>query len=196
MNKKEYYTKEALKLFLKFGIRSVTVGQITGHLNISSKTLYSLFEDKADLVREAFRLYRRNFNQNYTQLTAESENVANSMLHFYQQLVQMLARTNPNFFNDLANYFPEVWDDAEAFGINKTRDLLQQGVVEGIFVPGLEPALCAETLTLLLRAMFEREVFLARDSRLLLTNVLWPYVRGICTPQGLVEFRKYRQMVG
>ncbi|MEM7660044.1 MAG: TetR/AcrR family transcriptional regulator, partial [Bacteroidota bacterium] len=183
MNKQTYYVKESLKLFLKYGIRAVTIGQITSHLNVSSKTLYGLFSDKAALVEAAYGLYRTNFDRDYEILYAQAENVASAMLHFYQQLVQNLGRTNPNFYQDLANYFPQIWNDAEAYGIHRTQALLEQGVAEGIFVRGLNASLCAETLTLLLRSMFEREEFAQHDSRLLLTNVLWPYVRGICTPE-------------
>lgn len=194
MDKQSYYVKESLKLFLKYGIRSVTIGQITAQLNVSSKTLYQLFGDKPGLVHACFQLYIHNSRRDFGQMETEATNVADLLIRFYHQLVQNLTRISPAFFEDLAGFFPEIWDSDEAFGIHHTRGLLTRGVQEGIFVPGIDVALCAETLTLLLRAMFEKETFNRRSTPQLLANVLWPYVRGICTPAGLAEFRRYRRM--
>ncbi|MEM7370464.1 MAG: TetR/AcrR family transcriptional regulator [Bacteroidota bacterium] len=194
MDKRTLYIKESLKLFMKYGIRSVTVGQITNKLNISSKTLYNLFGDKAQLVQECFQLYRDTSDREFEVLRQESVNVADMVIRFYNQLVTTLSRTSPNFFNDLTNYFPEFWNAAEAFGIEHTKIAIQQGIEEGLFVPHIDVLIASETLTLLVRAMFERDVYVERGGPYLLSNVLWPYVRGICTARGLVEFRKYRKM--
>ncbi|TAE51120.1 MAG: TetR/AcrR family transcriptional regulator [Bacteroidetes bacterium] len=196
--KRAYYIKESLKLFLKYGIRTVTVGQITSHLNISSKTLYQLFGDKTGLVKACFELYSQNSHKTFEEIEAEAENVADMLIRFYKRLTDSLSRINPNFFNDMAGYFPEIWSSDEAFAMNHTRIILRRGVEEKIFVGGIDIELCAQTLTLLLRFMFEREPFGSHNSQRLLANVLWPYVRGISTPEGLEEFRRYRRfaMVG
>ncbi|RMG70328.1 MAG: TetR/AcrR family transcriptional regulator [Bacteroidetes bacterium] len=193
MDKQAHYAKESLKLFLKFGIRSVTIGQITSQLNVSSKTLYQLFGDKPGLVRACFALYSRNSHEDFQRHEAEATNVADLLIRFYQQMVQSLSHISPAFFEDLAGFFPEIYDQEEAYGIHHARGILERGVTEGIFVPGIDTDLCAETLTLLLRAMFEKEAYLHQPSARLLANVLWPYVRGLCTPQGLAEFRRFRR---
>ena len=41
-------------LFLTYGLRSVTMDDISRHLGISKKTLYQYVKDKADLVRKIF----------------------------------------------------------------------------------------------------------------------------------------------
>ncbi|MEZ4775211.1 MAG: TetR/AcrR family transcriptional regulator [Bacteroidia bacterium] len=196
MDKKEFYVKESLKLFMKYGVKSVTVGQITAKLNISSKTLYVIFGDKTGLVETCFDLYKQHSNKEFEALRADSENVADMLVRFYNMLMESISRINPNFFNDIASYFPKIWDSDEAFGINQTRSLMVQGVSEGIFSKAIDIELCAETLTLLLRSMFEKDPYDSRHggSQRLLANVLWPYVRGLCTQEGMEEFRKYRKL--
>ncbi|WNJ18892.1 TetR/AcrR family transcriptional regulator [Pontibacter sp. G13] len=193
MDKRIIYTKESLKLFLKFGVRSVTVGQITGHLNISSKTLYQLYGDKTGLVNACFQLYRDNSREEFDKLEADCTNVAELLVLFYNKMISSLSRINPNFLNDISNYFPEIWDSNEAFGVTFTKQILTRGVEEGIFHNSIDVEICAETLSLLLRSMFEKDPFSGRDSKKLLANMLWPFVRGICTEEGLTEFRKYRR---
>ncbi|MEZ4826681.1 MAG: TetR/AcrR family transcriptional regulator [Bacteroidia bacterium] len=197
MDKKEFYVKESLKLFMKFGVRSVTIGQITAKLNISSKTLYMIFGDKTGLVEACFELYKFNSTREFESLRQESKNVADMLVKFYNMLIETISRINPNFFNDISSYFPKIWDSDEAFGINQTRELMKQGVEEGIFSQAIDIPLCAQTLTMLLRSIFEKDPYDSRHggSQRLLANVIWPYVRGLCTREGMEEFRKYRKFV-
>lgn len=191
--KRTIYIKESLKLFMTYGVKRVTVGQITQQLNISSKTLYQLFGDKTGLVYACFELYKVNSGEAFQRMEAASENVADLLIRFYNQLVDDLGRISPNFYNDIAQYFPEIWDSQEAFGIHHTHNMLSRGISEGLFVHGLDLDICAETLTMLLRSMLERDPLTRPGTQRLMTNVLWPYVRGICTTDGLAQFRAYRR---
>ncbi|MEO1451808.1 MAG: TetR/AcrR family transcriptional regulator [Bacteroidota bacterium] len=193
IEKRNHYIKESLKLFMTYGVKRVTVGQLTQHLNISSKTLYAQFGDKTGLVYACFELYKDNSSQAFERMEEASENVADLLIQFYNQLVEDLGRISPNFYNDIAQYFPEIWDSQEAFGIHHTRNMLMRGIKEGLFVEGLDLDICAETLTMLLRSMLERDPLTRPGTQRLMTNVLWPYVRGICTADGLEQFRAYRR---
>ena len=191
--KRGIYIRESLKLFLKFGIRSVTVGQITQRLNISSKTLYSIFGDKSGLVNECFELYKEDSQREFEGMKVESENVAEALIKFYRRSVEVFNRINPNFFNDLSSYFPQIWDDDEAFEKHRTKELLTQGIEEKIFISSIDLEICSRTLSILLRSMLEDEALFEQGNQRLFSNVLWPYLRGICTQKGLEEFRKYRK---
>lgn len=193
IEKKDIYIKESLKLFLKYGIRSVTVGQITQKLNVSSKTLYSIFGDKLGLVSACFNLYKEESQLEYEQLKGNSENIAQVLIKFYLRSVEAFNRINPNFFNDIASYFPEIWDDDEAFGKHRTQELLAQGIEEGIFFNSIDLEIASRALSILLRSMLEDEALFEQGNERLFSNVLWPYLRGICTQKGLEEFRKYRK---
>ncbi|MFK7921689.1 MAG: TetR/AcrR family transcriptional regulator [Bacteroidia bacterium] len=197
MERNEYYIKESLKLFLKYGVKSVTIGQITQHLNVSSKTLYQLFGDKTGLVHHCVELYRTNTAITYQELLSGAENVADALIRFYNTLVESMGLINPNFFVDVTRYFPELWDQQEAFGMQYTQELIEQGVKEGIFVEGIHIGICAETLTLLIRSIFEKDPLSKHNAKTqtLMNNVIWPYLRGISTPQGQEEFRKHRRQV-
>ena len=44
----------ALELFMKYGIKSLTMDDIARHLHISKKTLYLYVDDKKDLVKKGW----------------------------------------------------------------------------------------------------------------------------------------------
>ena len=46
----DFILTEAEKLFMKFGMRSVTMDDIAKHLGMSKKTIYQHFSDKDELV--------------------------------------------------------------------------------------------------------------------------------------------------
>lgn len=192
MDKRDFYLKESLKLFLKHGIKKVTVGDITSHLNISSKTLYAIFGDKLSLAEAAFQLYLHNAEHDFNTFSEKTENVADMLVQFSFASVESISRVHPAFFHDLAHYFPNIWDEEEAFGIQFTRALIERGIEEGIFVRAMDRDLCAKTLVWLLRAVVERQEILQQTPQALWLNVLWPYVRGLCTEQGLRAFREAR----
>ena len=52
MEARKRILKAAEELFLKFGIRSVTMDEIASKLGISKKTIYMHFEDKDAIVHE------------------------------------------------------------------------------------------------------------------------------------------------
>jgi AcrR family transcriptional regulator len=190
------YAAAALALFQREGIRNVTVQQITELLNVSSKTLYQLFEDKAGLVRACFDLYRRELRGEFEGIEAEAENVAELLIRFYQQLILRLGGLSPFFLHDISAYFPEIWESEAVFGFYHTRSLLERGRQEGIFSSLIDPELCAHALTLLLRSMAEERPFTGYEPKVLLNNLIWPYVRGLCTPAGIEAFRRYRRYAG
>jgi TetR/AcrR family transcriptional regulator, cholesterol catabolism regulator len=52
MEVRERILKAAEELFMKFGIRRVTMDEIASELGISKKTIYLHFEDKDAIVHE------------------------------------------------------------------------------------------------------------------------------------------------
>ena len=59
-DKKEYILKQIRELYLKFGIKSVTMDDVASEFGISKKTLYQYFEDKADLVQQVIDFYLKS----------------------------------------------------------------------------------------------------------------------------------------
>ena len=48
--KKKEILEQALKLFMRLGVKSMTMDDVATHLRVSKKTLYEHFTDKNDLV--------------------------------------------------------------------------------------------------------------------------------------------------
>jgi len=193
MDKRNQCVDEALRLFVRQGFRGVTIGELTQRLNVSSKTIYQLFGDKDHLVREAVALYHARSQAIFDQLWASTSDPAELLVRFHQEQVDKLIRFSPLFFREVVAYLPEGQDLQSFFGCTRTRELLTRGQREGLFQPQMQAAVAAEVLTLLLEQVCTGERFATQGSVALMQQVLWPYMRGLCTEKGLAAFRHYRQ---
>ncbi len=193
IDRREQLLKATLKQFLQSGIRRVKISDLTRDLGISSKTIYHLFGTKDMLVRECFRLYLTNSEKDFRHWQAQSPDVATLLINFYHSALHSLERANPDFFTDLAIHYGNIWNGEKAFGLTQAKEIIRQGMEERIFVSHLDQHLCAHTLTHLLRLMLEKETYREVSPEEQFTAVIWPYVRGLCTPEGREAFRKARE---
>ena len=79
MEVRERILKTAEELFMKFGIRSVTMDEIASELGISKKTIYMHFEDKDAIVHEV-ATFRMNYKSRHfpTKLLIDSDEMLSS----------------------------------------------------------------------------------------------------------------------
>ena len=71
---KEKILKGAADLFVKYGIRSISMDDIARHLSVSKKTLYQHFVDKDELVTTVLQSHLEQQKKVYDDITNESEN--------------------------------------------------------------------------------------------------------------------------
>lgn len=192
MDKKDIYIEKSLRQFLKYGIKSVTIGDIAQHLNISTKTIYKLFGDKTGLVHACLALDQKIIADTYEKIL-KNEALMMALIAFYNELVNRISRVNPNYFNDLKNYFPEEWEKITQHSIEQIKILLEKGKSQGFFYQNLDKEVVAQTLSLLVGAMLDDHTFTQYipNRRQLSANIIYPYLRGICTRKGWEEVRQY-----
>ena len=102
MNSKQIDLLERAGLiFMKLGIRSVTMDDIAAHLGISKKTLYNHFNDKSQLVREIIRLRIQQDQNICRSFTSNSINAIDELLQMSKFVIETLRSINPTVFHDL-----------------------------------------------------------------------------------------------
>ncbi len=192
MDKTQLYTEQALRQFLKHGIKTVTIGEIAQKLNISTKTIYKLFGDKNGLVSACLKLDKTIVEKTYQKILS-NEILMMSLIEFYNELVNRISRVNANYFLDVQKYFPQAWEEIATLSTAYIKVLLERGIEQGYFYKTLDKEAVAQTLSLLVKAMLDDHTFInyTPNRRQLSANVIYPYMRGICTQKGWEEIRQY-----
>ena len=101
MKTKDRILKGAEELFFKYGIKSITMDDISKHLAISKKTIYHYFEDKNEVVETLMKERMRANECEVEDIAKESENVIAEVFGLMKHISTMFSQMNPNLFYDL-----------------------------------------------------------------------------------------------
>jgi len=100
--------KTGAKLFLKYGLRSVSIDDICNELHISKKTFYTYFSQKEELVEAVLLDIDQKKQKKHGPKYLLNGNVIDRVMAF--SVSQILNRNNQciKFFFDLIKYYPEI----------------------------------------------------------------------------------------
>lgn len=195
---RETIIKVASDLFLKNGIKSVTLDRITRELHTSKRTIYTHFSDKTELLKSCLNTYHTRIRRENEEVIRNSENAIEAMGHLHQHIVNRASSANPNFFNDIIHYYPgmlsESYSENGNFAHKELIYLAKWGIKDGLFVEDLDMDVTMKTVLHLLKLLKDTDQFPVNEySKTRLTfGIMLPYLRGICTKKGteLLEMQK------
>lgn len=107
--KKLELLERATAVFLKYGIKSVTMDDMARELVVSKKTLYQHFKDKNDLVEAIIKAKTTHDEVACKQFNAESENAVQELFKIGEFVSNMMKDIHPSVFFDLKKFHPEAW---------------------------------------------------------------------------------------
>lgn len=198
MEEKElYFIREIREIFLKYGIKSVSMDDIARELGVSKKTLYQYFEDKTDLVKKILDAEMQD-NLCYESISAKGCNAIDLLLMVSKHLSEKLARISPTVTYDLQKYYPEVWKQNSELRRQHILDQIaanfQQGIEEGLYRKDLnvkiityfyfirlENILSIDTAVEWLKNIDFKEIF---------TTMFIYHIRGIANQKGIDYLEK------
>ena len=126
-----------LNLFFKYGIKSISVDDISHHLGISKKTFYQYFDNKNDVIEIISKDFiNQNLSANRDIIDADTD-VVEKILKIYKRLLEQFHTCNPRFIYDIKKYHADIYELFEEFREKELkyliRDLLKQGKKDEIF---------------------------------------------------------------
>jgi AcrR family transcriptional regulator len=197
MELKDRIVATAFELFMKYGIRSITMDQISRHLGISKRTLYEIFTDKGELVREGIEYFTNIKKTEAKKTIKRSDNVIETIYILARKGEEMKQHINPLFFEDIRKYYPDVHasisTDSRHRDYSLTHDLLKKGIAEGLFKGGLDTELVNNFFHQVMNIVMNEEIFPRHryTHEDIFRNIIMPYLIGISTEKGEVQIHKY-----
>jgi len=132
----------AEELFLKGGIKSVTMDDIARHLGVSKKTLYLHFQDKNDLVIGLVKKKLKEDEDQMTDIISRSTNVIDEMINMMKCSEEIFSRINPIVIHDMQKYHPQAWKQFQNFKadvlVRTMEELLTKGIDQGYIRPDID----------------------------------------------------------
>lgn len=160
MTIEEQILNVSAKLFIDFGVKSVSIDDICARLHISKKTFYVYFKQKEDLLSAILREERTRREKKLAAIEADSkQNVINAMIADTRFFVGHKVERHMCFFYDLKKYYPNVFFEhkKEMAKVKKDRTerFLHKGIDEGLFRNDLNISTMALFLNMLSESFFE-----------------------------------------
>jgi AcrR family transcriptional regulator len=137
MEAKERIIQEAKNLFLRLGIRSVSMDEIATQMGISKKTLYQHFQDKDQLVDLVLEEQIKQMQAETIQAVHSSSNAIGEIFNTMDMMVRHSSNMNPMVLFDLQKYhfgsFQKFAAHKNDFLFNIISNNLKKGVEEGLY---------------------------------------------------------------
>jgi len=128
----EELIKRISVLFMRYGIRSVTMDDIARELSISKKTLYQHFADKDELVKKIVESYLNTQECEINGLYTADMNAIDILLVISKYLTTQMSKINLSVNYDLQKYYPESWKAVENYRETHMLENIRQNIVNGI----------------------------------------------------------------
>jgi len=191
MISKEMIIETATKLFMQYGVKTITIERIVKELRTSKRTIYNHFEDKVTLLSAVLDVYNTKIRAENTGIINDANNVIEAMGHLHQKIVSRSYQINPNFFSDIIHYYPGLLNESYRRNGNYAHqqlfDLAEAGIEDGIFEDDMDIEVVGKTVLSMLKLLKDNEQFpVTKFSKERLTfGILVPYLRGLCTNKGI-----------
>src|ERR1700758_3113899 len=134
MNQTDRIIQGGEELFLKAGIKSVTMDDIAKHLGMSKKTIYQFFKDKNELVLALVKKRLKDDEDEMSEMLAKSTNVIEGMINMMKCSEEIFGRANPIVIHDMQKYHPEAWKQFQNFKsgviVRSLKELLIKGIAQ------------------------------------------------------------------
>ena len=191
MTQKEIVVREAAKMFLSEGIKSVRMDDIARGLSVSKRTLYELFGDKEELIYEAICHFVEEAHARRSLILQDVDNELEAMLVSLRDMIVRapeVARVRRN----IERFYPKVNKRLEESGMMRSkselREWLAASIERGYLTPTANCDLVVDVLHNCVQGMLVVEYSDDTRSANVVSKVACSvliFIRGLCTPEGL-----------
>lgn len=195
--KKKDFLMQAASVYMRLGIKSVTMDEMARQLGMSKKTIYTFVKDKNDLVEQCLDLTHKNEECAIHDICCAHDNAIDELLAVGELISSSIKSIHPSIFFDLKKYHPTVM---QKFDANKNKFIkptvvknYEKGKEQGLYRENLNSEILADMYLLFIDVLFKGE--LVQDHKLSYHEIYSEYfryhIRGLASDKGL----KYLQEI-
>lgn len=197
---KDKILKGTEDLFMKYGVRSISMDDIARHLSVSKKTLYQYFADKDELVTTVSKSLLEKSTKQYDELRLNSSNSIEELSKLSVCMKKDMEEINPALLYDLQKFHPKAWnvwiDHKHNFIHQSVVRNLKQGIEDGYIRPEIDPEVLALVRIELVQFAFNQDIFPRERFNLaeVQLQIFEHFVFGVVTDKGKKLYLKYKEI--
>lgn len=194
--RRDYILRNVGQLYLKHGIRAVTMDWVAAEFGISKKTLYQFFKDKEDLIDQVINYY---LDLSVLDQTMQCPgNAIDRILSMRNHVSQLMQQFNNNLEFDLKKSYPGLYEKVHKLKrksiFEHTVKNINDGIETGHFRTGIDAEFIAKLQVgrMLYTMNPDNEIFDISEttSPAHFDKVIDYHMHAICTEKGLKYYRE------
>ena len=196
---KERILQEAGGLFLKYGVRSVSMDDIARELGMSKKTLYQFYSGKDDLVGEFLSVFMQSQERKADEIRDSSDNVIDELKKISAHMREQINTINPSFVYDLKKYHPKPFqqlkEHKKQFAYKCMVESLERGIEQGYFRKEINPKILSRIRMEEVELGYDQELFPPEQFSVpqVQVELFYQFIYGIATIKGHQEIDIFRE---
>jgi AcrR family transcriptional regulator len=141
MEVKERILEKATDLFMRYGIRSITMDEIAAQLGISKKTIYQFFTDKDEIVEAVVNQEIHKNEEECEHFKQNSENALHEIFLAVDEMEKMMKSMNPLIMYDLEKHHPKSYKKFRNYKYQYMYSMIKNNLERGIQEENYRPEL-------------------------------------------------------
>jgi len=199
MDQKERIQAKADELFMRYGIRSVSMNDIATVLGMSKKTLYQFFADKDELVDAVVNKELKISQHDCLECNQHSTDAVDEIFLTMGHIAEQFRNMNPMVLYDLEKFhiksFQKFLKHKNEFLLDVIRKNLERGIKEELFRPEINVEILSKFRLESMMIAFNITVFPPKKYNLVevTQEIIEHYLYGVATLKGHKLILKYKE---
>lgn len=151
------------EVYVREGMKRVTMDDMAKKLNVSKKTLYKYVKNRKELVMKSTYFHVQRDRLGVTEIQDKNLNPILEQYELAKFVVDIIANVNPVLHYDMEHYFPEAWaflnEYFNGFVFESLYKNLVRGQAEGVYHKNFNPEIVGRFFATRLDVIFDGELF-------------------------------------
>lgn len=185
------------ELYIKFGIKSITMDDISRELGISKKTLYQYIKDKEELVEKVLDYLLQYVSGEVTKIMDANLNAVEETMSINSHITKTIEKFhNPAINYDLRKYYPAIYrkftEKKHAFAFASMTKNLKKGMNEGLYRANINISIITKLQLARIESQIDNDLFPVSEysAQEIFKQIQEYHMRGICTAEGIRIFEE------
>lgn len=180
-----------LDLFKKYGIKSVTMEDVSRELGISKKTLYVWVKDKKDLVKKTMEYEHKITLKYFNEIENQQLNAIDELFEVHKFIKTYLSEHSSSLEYDLKKYYPELFKELQSRKRMEMYNSVYKNIIKGkeekMFRDELNAELISKIYVGRILNTHDSEFFSIHDfiSEQAFSEYMIYHIRGLANQNGL-----------
>jgi AcrR family transcriptional regulator len=183
--------ERASAVYMKYGLKSVTMDDLARELGMSKKTIYKYFDDKNDMIRSIMELKVEMDKAVCMNCSIQANNAIEDLITFSKLIAEHFNNINPTVIYDLRKHYQDAWQIMNAhkwdFVLTSITENINRGIKEGIYRKDVDVNVIARLYVASIDDLFDTDIFPWPEFKFqqVFTELIRYHLRGLVNEKGI-----------